>query len=348
MDRDSAQARLNRIHAFNAELASLEGEGVATLDERQRAAIASHHQRLVADLTSQFDLDLDESQRRMSIGMRIASVLGAIALSAAVFLAFYRIWGRLSTPIQIALLTCAPLAAVGLTELAHRFDRSRHLVFVAAAIACASIVMNVALVGDIFAMTSSPNALAVWALFTVLAGYAYGLRLPVAVGLGLAIAFAAGAALAWQGLDWHHFGQRPELLLLPAAVVGVASTVVAMRFASTYRLVGGFVLLAALWVLAIDAGTSVLVWDATLVRAMYQVIGFMASAGLIALGLSKDWNETSMLGAAGFVVFLNTKFYQWWWDWMPAYLFFFIVGAAAVAMILVLRRLRAATAAEAS
>ena len=52
------------------------------------------------------------------------------------------------------------------------------------------------------------------------------------------------------------------------------------------------------------------------------------------------------IGAVAFVVFLYTKFFQWWWDWMPAYLFFFIVGAAAIAIILVLRRVRASIALE--
>jgi len=145
MDREAAQARLNRIRTFNSELAALEQGGVLTMYEGQRRAIAEYHQRLLGDLTAQFDLDRDEGQQRMSVGMRIASLLGAIALSAAVFLFFYRIWGSLSTTVQVVLLVGAPLASVTLTEIAHRFDRTRHFVFVAAVIACACIVMNVAL-----------------------------------------------------------------------------------------------------------------------------------------------------------------------------------------------------------
>src|SRR5437762_2520358 len=101
MDREAAPARLNRIRCFNSELAALEPGGVMTLNEGQRLAIAAYHQRLLADLTAQFDLDRDEGQQRMSLGMRIASILGAIALSAAVFLFFYRIWGGLSTTVQV-------------------------------------------------------------------------------------------------------------------------------------------------------------------------------------------------------------------------------------------------------
>jgi NAD/NADP transhydrogenase beta subunit len=89
-------------------------------------------------------------------------------LSAPLFLFLYQIWGRLSTTVQVTLLVGAPLVAVVATEIAHRLDRTRHFVFVAAVIACACIVMNVALVGEIFAMTDSPNALAVWAAFALM------------------------------------------------------------------------------------------------------------------------------------------------------------------------------------
>jgi uncharacterized membrane protein len=352
MDRKAAQARLNRIRTFNSELSLLQQDGVVTLDDVQRRAIADYHQRFLADLTARFDLDRDEGQQRMSLGMRIASILGAIALSAAVFLLFYRIWGRLSTTVQVVLLMGAPLVSVVLTEVAHRFDRTRHFVFVAAVIACACIVMNVALLGDIFAMTDSPNALAVWAAFALMIGYGYGLRLPVAVGLGLAMAFVAGSLLSWQGVDWKMFDQRPELLLPLAAVVfafGVTLDAGTTRgFGPTYRMVGLFALLGALWMLSVDAELSVLPAGETIIKALYQVCGFAASSAAMASGLRRDWPEITNIGAVSFVVFLYTKFYQWWWDWMPAYLFFFIVGVIAIAIIVLLKRVREAIATEAA
>lgn len=352
MDREAAQARLNRVRTFTSELTALEQAGVVALDESQRRAIADHHRRLLADLTAQFDLDRDEGQQRMSLGMRLASILGAVALSAAVFLFFYRIWGRLSTPVQVALLVAAPILSVVLTEIAHRVDRTRHFVFITAAIACACMVMNVSLLGDIFAMTDSPHALAPWAAFALLLGYAYGLRLPVAAGLMLAMVCAAGSLLSWRGIDWNAVGQRPELFLplAPLAIVVGAATAdgPARRFAATYRVVGLFVLLVALWMLSINADLSVWRWSTSAVTGLYQVCGFAASAVAIAVGLKRSWAETANVGAVSFVVFLYTKFYQWWWDWMPAYLFFFVVGAIAVVIIVVLMRVRASIASEAA
>ena len=135
-------------------------------------------------------------------------------------------------------------------------------------------------------------------------------------------------------------------MFLPLALlvfgIGVAAHAGSTRrFATIYKMVGLLVLLGALWALSTDGWLSVLPWGATTVKALYQVCGFAASAAAIALGLSRDWPETTNIGAGSFVVFLYTKFYQWWWDWMPAYLFFLIVGVIAMALIVVLKRVRA-------
>jgi len=40
------------------------------------------------------------------------------------------------------------------------------------------------------------------------------------------------------------------------------------------------------------------------------------------------------------VVFLFTRLYHWWWDWMPKYLFFAAIGALGIALVLIFKRLR--------
>lgn len=344
MDTSEAQARLDRIGAFTGELAALERDGVLSLDDGERSALATYHQRIVSDLTTHFDLDRDEAQRQMSLGMRAASIVGAIALSASVYLFFFRIWGLLATSAQVSLLVAAPLAGVVLTEAASRFDKSRHFVLIAALVAFACLVANVSMIGHIFAMTDSPDALLVWSAFALAIGYAYGLRLLVAGGLILAIAFLAGRTVAAAGGEWSEAGRRPEVWLAMALLLLVAGAVRSTRrrrFASTYRNVGLSVALIALWILSINADLSALRWSETAIKATYQIGGFVLTGSVIMLGLRTDWTEGVYLGALGFIVLLYTKFFQWWWDWMPAYLFFLIVGLVAVGMILVLRRVRA-------
>ena len=41
------------------------------------------------------------------------------------------------------------------------------------------------------------------------------------------------------------------------------------------------------------------------------------------------------------MIFLYTKFFDWWWDVMPKYLFFLVLGLTAVLLLVVMRRLRA-------
>ncbi len=347
MDKSEAQARLDRIGAFTGELAALERDGVLSLDEAQRRTLAAHHQRLVSDLTSHFDLDRGAAQRQMSLSMRAAAVVGAVALSASVYLFFYRFWGLLATSVQVSLLIVAPLAGVALTEVASRLDKSRLFVLIAACVAFACIVANVSMIGHIFAMTDSPDALLVWSAFALALGYAYGLRLSVAGGLILAIAFLAGRIVAATGGEWTEMGRRPEAWLVTALLLLVAGAVRPTKrwlFASTYRNVGLSVALFGLWSLSINADLSALRWSETAIKATYQIGGFVLAGGVIVFGLRTAWMEGVYLGALGFIVLLYTKFFQWWWDWMPAYLFFLIVGLVAVGMILVLRRVRALAA----
>jgi uncharacterized membrane protein len=47
-------------------------------------------------------------------------------------------------------------------------------------------------------------------------------------------------------------------------------------------------------------------------------------------------------GTVFFVIFLYTKFFDWWWESMPKYLFFLILGLLAILFLLVIRRLRGA------
>jgi uncharacterized membrane protein len=73
------------------------------------------------------------------------------------------------------------------------------------------------------------------------------------------------------------------------------------------------------------------------------VAGFALSAAAIWAGLRFGWPGVVNLGATAFAVFLFTKFHDWWWEWLPKYLFFLVVGLAALLCLLILKRLRAAS-----
>jgi hypothetical protein len=345
VDKSEAQARVDRIASFTSELAVLEREGALSLTDDQRRLLADYHQNVLSTLSTQFDVDRGDAQRRMSIGMRVASIVGAVALSAAAYLFFYRIWGELSIGAQTTILVAAPLFGIALTEAASRVDTTRYFVFIASLIACACIVLNVSTLGALFAMTDSPNALLVWAFFALAIGHAYGIRTTVAAGLALLIAFSGSSIVAWGGHEWTQALRRPEAWLpvsFIVAEVGAMRLVPARSdmFAPVYRGVGLAAMLVALWMLSLEASFSALPWSEAVVKGSYQVIGFAVAGAAVAIGLRRSWTEAVNIGGAALVIFLYTKFVQWWWDWMPAYLFFLVVGLISVGLILVLRRAR--------
>ena len=107
------------------------------------------------------------------------------------------------------------------------------------------------------------------------------------------------------------------------------------------RVLGLVLLLFPMFILSIES-FSYLPFDPRAVRIGYQILGFAVSAGAIAVGVARRYRESVYCGALFFIVFLYLKFEQWWWDWMPKYLFFLVVAVTAMACLWALKRLRAA------
>lgn len=348
--RVAAQRRADRVRAFRAELAALEREGVAPLDPEARSRVDAHHEALLGRLAERFEVDVTEGEKGLSRGMRIAAFLGALALAASAVLFFYRIWGLVPTAAQVAILVAAPLLALGATELAARRERSGYFATLAGLVAFAAFVLDVSALGQVFNVRPSDAYLLAWAAFGFLLAYAYGLRLLLAAGILAFVGWLAAETGAWSGCYWLHFGERPENFLPAGALLVAFPSLAAHRrladFPPLYRSFGLLAVLVPVLVLANWGEASYLPWAGGTIEAVYQVLGFALSAAAIWLGLRRRWPEAVNTGTAFFVVFVWVKFVDWFWDWMPRYLFFLIVGATAVAALLILKRLRAAAAAS--
>jgi len=64
-------------------MAVLKAEGSILLDEAARKRIDAHHAVLAATLDQYFGIDIGGALQRLSLGMRIASLSGVLAVSAA-------------------------------------------------------------------------------------------------------------------------------------------------------------------------------------------------------------------------------------------------------------------------
>lgn len=347
----AAQRRVDEIRIFKEELARLQTEAALSLTDEQQAAIARYHETLLADYARSFDIDRDSHAKQLSLGMRIASFLGALALAASVFFLFNQYWGLFPTPVQVALLIGSSIAALLATFCIARKDSGGYFAKLAAMVAFACFVLNVSLIGQIFNITPSDKALLPWAALAFLLAYTFDLRLLLGAGILCLIAFIAARTGTWSGMYWIDFGERPENFF-PAALIlfFVPSVMPHERFSGfgpIYRVFALLALLLPMLVLANWGYGSYLDLSAGTIERIYQALGFIASAAAIWLGARRGWPEVVNTGVTFFVIFLYTKFYDWWWEIVPKFAFFLIIALTAILFILVMKRVRASARFEA-
>jgi uncharacterized membrane protein len=339
--RQVAQQRVDQIRAFRAELADLEREQVWTLSADDRARVAAHQDALIGTLAREFDVDVGTRERQLSIGMRLASAFGAIALGASVFLFFYHYWTDLTLAAQVALLLAAPLLGLLGMALMARRERTRYITGVLGVMTIAAFVLDLDALGQIFNVVPSPHAFLAWGAFGAVLAYTCRLRWLLVISLGGLTLWVAGSLLGWAGAPgWSAAFDHVETLLLP----GVAILVIGGRlddeeFAPAWRFAGWFVVFLSLLVLSVG-DQSLLPWSRATTQFAYQVVGLTVTAGAIAVAVRRHWGETVNLGAVFFAAFLLTRLVDWWWDWMPSYLFFLLIGLLALGLIVLFRRLR--------
>ncbi len=342
--KTTAQQRADQIHAFKHELAELTREQVLNLTDEQQATIEHYHQGLFDQFRSAFDIDSSQQQKQLSLGMRIASFLGALALAASVFFLFYQFWGRLGTTSQVIILSGASIFSFVATVIVASKDGSGYFTKLIGLVAFACFVLNIALFGQIFNITPSDNALLAWAALALLLAYAYDVRLLQVAGVLCIIAFASARVGAWSGMYWIHFGERPENFLPIAIVLFLIPQWIDHQrfsgFALSYRVFGIVTLLTPMLVLAHWGYGSYLNIDPDIIEGSYQVAGFIISAALVGYGIRRGWGHVVNTGVTFFVIFIYTKFFDWWWDVMPKYLFFLILGLTAILCLFIFKRLR--------
>jgi uncharacterized membrane protein len=340
--RQAAQNRVDRIAMFKAELAELEREGGLTLTPEQSAGLDTHLHTVLSTLRAQYGVDATESARRVSWGMRIASLIGAAALLAAGILFLHRVWGNLTISVQLLLLTIAPIALLLGGEMACVRRLDHYYVGLFAIAAGVALILEVNALGAVLNLTDSPQVLLVWGAFALLLAYAYGLRLLLAAGLLLACAWSGALTLHLRGDHWVDFMPRAELLIPAAAVVYALPWLIRGPdgFDLVYRLCGAGLGLLSLLILSTAGDLCCGGILLNHVAAAYQLAGLLLSLGVIVHGLRQGQPPLVNLGALGFVVFLFVRLHSWWWHWMPKYLFFLLLGLIAFGLLLVFRRIR--------
>ena len=354
MLKEDAQHRADQIAAFRAELEQLAREGVAPLEPARAADLAAHHERLLRQFAREFDVDRGAAGKRMSVGMRLASLLGAAALTAAVVSFVYRVWGALPTTGQVLLLVAAPIAATVGMIVAGRIEKTRYVASLFAIVACGAIVLQTVMLATLFNLRGSPHVLAAWGAFALAVAIPWRFGPPFAFGLLALVVYVPAVGFALSGIPWTYVLQRPEpvaaaaLAVMAAAHADAVHARVPRELAAWARAVLLLVVLGTILVLSATGAITLLPVDERVVRVMYQLGAVAAAVVTIAWGLRRGHAEVLAIGALFAAAFMLLRFVDWWWDWMPKYLFFLILAAVALGWLwglrLARRRLAGSTA----
>jgi hypothetical protein len=344
--KTQAQARADQVRAFRAEQRLLIEQGLLSLPDDTALAIRHYHDQLLRELQQAEDVDLSEGARHLSLGMQIVSFLGAAALATSLFFLFYQYWGYFATATQVGILIAAPLVSLLVACWVRHLDSSGYYAKLAALVSFASWVLNIVMLGSIFNLTPSPDSFAVFALYGFLLAYLLQVRLLLAAALICSFIFIGAQFGTWMGSYWIYLGQNPEYFLLPALFFFALPSWVSQSrfhgFAAIYQMLSVVTFFIAVLVLANWAGSSYLPWSPTVIEGCYQVLGFVASALLVLYGMRVRAVNLMLAGNVFFALFLYTKFFDWWWDWLPKYLFFLVIGLTAILALMVFNRLRKA------
>ncbi|MCJ8169489.1 DUF2157 domain-containing protein [Atopomonas sediminilitoris] len=342
--REQAQQRAAQIQAFHDELSLLERQQVLNLSEGQRQQLAQHHQQLLQRFAEQLDIDTNLHSQQLSLGMRIASLFGALTLACALFFLFYRFWGVFSTPLQVAVLIGTSVASLALTLGISRVDRSGYYSKLAALLCFTAFVLNLSLLGQMFNITPSDKALLPWGALALLLAYHCRLRLLLVAAIVCGTAFVAARVGAWAGIYWLSLGERPENFFPAAALLLAIPSLLSQQrwhgFAATYRISGLLCLYLPLLVLGYWGDGSYLTWHAAAIEYGYQIAAFVLSALGVAAGIRWQLTEVRNTSLVFLLLYLYTKFFDWWWELLPKYLFFLLLGLVSLLLIVVFSRWR--------
>ncbi|WP_317930491.1 DUF2157 domain-containing protein [Halioxenophilus sp. WMMB6] len=343
-NRQRAQQRADQIRQFQCELAELQQVGVLALGEAQQQAIANYHQQLLAELTRDYDVDVNQRQKQFSLGMKVASFIGALALAASIFFLFYQFWGYLVTPVQVLVLIASPLLTLLLSSWFARREATGYYAKLASMVSFACFVLNLMMLGSIYNFAPSENAFLLWAIYGLLLAYAFDVRLLLGAAILSFAGFLAARTCTYAGGYWIYMGERPEVFLLPAVAIFTLPLWLKSNrysgFAPIYRVLACLLCMIPVLILANYGRASYLPWDRSFIEGFYQLLGFTLSALLITLGVRQQWNDCVNTGNSFFVLFLYTKFFDWWWQSLPKYLFFLLIALVSIALLVFYKRYR--------
>ena len=339
------QQRVLDIASFREELARLEREGVTVLDPQTSEQVRAHQDAVLASLADLANVDLTPADAKLSVGMRIATLLGAAALSAAYGFYVSSAWATLPLMQQLLVVTVPSLILVMLTHLTAVREPSGYVASVFAAVAVIALWIGLVAIGSLFNLPDTRNLLLAVGVFALTLAYMYSLGLPLLLG----VVAIGGWCWSLVGIPLGLFWRDGFVYLDPVAVLGLVYLMMPRAlprpaaFGGIWRTVGAAAFGASVVVLGMNARLSLLDGsvDPQWIEVGYQALAVLAFPLLMVLGVRKEWTGVTAAAVVCFVLLLVTRLDDWFWTYLPKWLFFLLVGLLALLVLLLLRQLRA-------
>ncbi|QOY55768.1 DUF2157 domain-containing protein [Candidatus Sulfurimonas marisnigri] len=339
----TAQQRTDQIKSFQAELEVLKDADIISLTDKQDEKISQYHQKLLSNYYLKFDTETTKNEKQISLGMKIASFLAALGLAFSIFFLFMQFWGDFVETTQVMILILTPTVFFFLTAYLSKQQSRDYYTKISGLLTFVTFILNLSMLGQIFNISESPNAFFVWSLFAFLLAYALNARLLLGVGIIFFSFFLSVKVGVLGGAYWINFSDNPENFFPIALILFLLSFINHSKYSNfdvIYRYFSMFLFFLPVLVLSNYGVISYINMDKNFIEGFYQLLGFGFSAFAIYIGIKKGLAEVTNMGNVFFVIFLYTKFYNWWWAWMPKYIFFLVIGLSAVFILIVLKRFR--------
>lgn len=341
--RREAQARADQVRAFRRELRELAEADVVQLPEAQEAEIAAYHDALLARLARDFDVDRSEREGQLSRSLRLASIFGAATLVAAITALVHRVWGDLSLPAQVTLLTAFPLMALAGVQVAAEREQTRYVAGLFALVACGTAWFAIGTIPRLLDLPHSSLLLWLAGAFGIAVAASYGFRLVFSLSIAVLLVASGSVFFAAGGVPWPAIAERPEPLLGAALVCLIVSAQLAglgEGFDRAARHAALAIGLSALLALATFRGTSLLAFSPGISLVLYQAVFVPVTLTLLWRTLRSGDRIGAGLVAAALALFLVVRYVDWFWDRLPAWLFFLVLAGLSFVCIAALRRAR--------
>lgn len=334
--------RARRVLAWRDEEAALAAEGVVSADDTTLRAIRAHHDALLAGYAATGTVDLSREEERLSAGMRLATLLGAAALSVAWAMLASSLWNDLAPAAKLALVWVPALALLPATSFAALREPSGYIANIVGTVGTIAMAVAGFATFDMYEIDSPRVPFLLFGAYGLFVAYRYRLVLPLLVAIVGAGAFVWSLEAMMLRSPVNDTFEHLEPLMfvgLGAYLVGALRQSDPPAFSLVWRLAGIVAMVFPLLLLGVTTDGS---WFGSghTAELIYQLVGLLAFVAMVVLGLKRDDVILARGGATALVLFLFFRMVDWFWEAIPDWLFFLLMGGLAFGVLLVLRAVR--------